>query len=229
MADKIKNYYSNIKKKQTQIKTDENFKNHLILPSSMILAIGSTGSGKTNALMSFIERSSGTFYKILIFSGSTTDEPLYERLKKQGGDSVELYSDIVEFPDLKTFEEDKDHKKLIIFDDFINISSKEMTKIKEYFVAGRKFGFTCFAMAQNYKEVPKTIVRNINYFIIFKLNDNISINNIIRNHNIDGIDKDAFKDMYLSATEKPLNFFMLDLKNPNKQYRYRQNFLNLII
>ena len=47
-----------------------------------------------------------------------------------------------------------------------------MKKIKEYFTAGRKFGFTCWAMAQNYREVPKTIARNINYFILFKLNDN---------------------------------------------------------
>jgi hypothetical protein len=35
-------------------------------------------------------------------------------------------------------------------------------------------------------------------------------NNIVRNHNIDGIDKDDFKKMYIDATSEPRNFFMLD-------------------
>ena len=103
-----------------------------------------------------------------------------------------------------------------------------MRKIKEYLVAGRKFNFTVFCMAQNYKEVPKTITRNINYFIIFRLNDNISINNIIRNHNIDNIDKEEFKNAYVNATDQPMNFYLLDLKNRNKNCIYTQNFLNFI-
>ena len=120
--DKIKNYYSTVSKKDLiEYKPDINFKNHLILPSSMILAIGGTGSGKTNALLSFIERSSGTFYKILIFSGSTTDEPLYQMLKNKNPDGVELYSDIKDMPDLTEFENDKQHQKLIIFDREIHL------------------------------------------------------------------------------------------------------------
>ena len=51
-------------------------------------------------------------------------------------------------------------------------------------------------MAQNYTSVPKIITRNINYLIIFKLNDNVSINTIIKNHNIIGLEPDIFKKMY---------------------------------
>ena len=47
---------------------------------------------------------------------------------------------------------------------------------------------------------------------MFRLNDNISVNNIIRNHNTDNVDKDTFKKLYLDATSEPLNFFMLDLR-----------------
>ena len=70
----------------------------------------------------------------------------------------------------------KKNPKLIIFDDFINVENKKLKKIYNYLISGRKFGFTCWLMAQNYSSVPKVIVRNINYFILFKLNDNISLN-----------------------------------------------------
>ena len=39
-------------------------------------------------------------------------------------------------------------------------------------------------ISQEYRSVPKIITRNINYFILNKINDAISIDNIIRNHNM---------------------------------------------
>jgi geranylgeranyl pyrophosphate synthase len=60
-----------------------------------------------------------------------------------------------------------------------------MKKLNEYLTAGRKFGFTVWCMAQNYTSIPKVITRNLQYIILFKLNDNVSINNIIKNHNTD--------------------------------------------
>ena len=63
--------------------------------NSMILAIGGTGTGKTNALLNYINRSSGEFHKIIVFSASTTDEPLYNLLEENG---VTLYNDIDELP-----------------------------------------------------------------------------------------------------------------------------------
>ena len=102
-----------------------------------------------------------------------------------------------------------------------------MNKINEYLTAGRKFGFTVFLLAQNYVSVPKIITRNINYFIIFKLNDNVSINNIIKNHNVDDVDKDKFKDAYKYSTAEKLNFFMIDLKGP-KEKRLRHNFTDFL-
>ena len=116
---------------------------------------------------------------------------------------------------------------MIIFDDFINLKAKDLIKIQEYLTAGRKFGFTVFLLAQNYVSVPKTITRNINYFIIFKLNDNVSINNIIKNHNVDTIDKDKFKKAYLDSTAERLNFFLIDLKGP-KEKHLRHNFTGFL-
>jgi hypothetical protein len=107
------------------------------------------------------------------------------------------------------------------------LKTPDLIKINEFLTAGRKKQFTCFCMAQNYVSVPKTITRNCNYFILFKLNDNNTINNIIRNHNIENIDKEKFKNMYVEATKEPLNFFMVDLKGDGLS-RFRRNFSDFI-
>ena len=227
MSDKVKNYYELLPKEfKRETKLDKNFKNHLIQPNSMICAIGGTNSGKTNALMDFLSRKNEAFYDILIFSGSTTDEPLYNMLQSKIPE-LRMFKDIEEFPSLSEFDnEDKDQEKLVIFDDFIDLKPKEMQKINEYLKSARKFGITVWLMSQNYTSIPKKIVRNIHYYIMFRLNDNVSINTIVRNHNVNGIPKDKFKEHYLKATENPLQFFMIDLKNPKTHLR--QNFLNIL-
>ena len=110
--DKINNWYKLTKQsKQKQLK-DLNFNKHYILPQSHVLCIGGTGSGKTTALLDFIKRSEGKFYQIIIFSGSTTEEPLYQLLKDKIPE-VEMYNDINELPALKSFENtDKSQEKL---------------------------------------------------------------------------------------------------------------------
>jgi DNA helicase HerA-like ATPase len=219
MSDKIINFYEKLNIKGSKL--PKNWNKHHIMHNSMILALGGTGTGKTNALLNYIKRSSGEFVDIIIFSASTTDEPLYNLLEENG---VTLYNDIDELPELSEFEDDKDQKKLIIFDDFINIDKKKLKKINRYLISGRKFGFSVFLMAQNYSSVDKQIVRQIQYFIIFKINDNISLNNIIRNHNIADIDPIVIKSACNLCTQTPPDFFMIDLKTINKKERFRKNF-----
>jgi hypothetical protein len=50
-------------------------------------------------------------------------------------------------------------------------------------------------MAQEYTSIPKVITRNIDYFILNKINDAISVNRIIKNHNLYGVDKDVLKKL----------------------------------
>jgi hypothetical protein len=226
--EKIINWYEKLKDQlPNQTKLDKNFNKHHILPNSMILAIGGTGTGKTNALMSFLAYKNESFYKIILYTGSTGEEPLYQYLQKKIPE-LEIYNNIKDVPSLMEFDDDeKDKEKLIIFDDFINLKAKDLIKIQEYLTAGRKFGFTVFLLAQNYVSVPKTITRNINYFIIFKLNDTVSINNIIKNHNLDDVDPKTFKDLYKYSTAERLNFFLIDLKGP-KEKRLRHNFTEFL-
>ena len=224
--DTVKNWYEKLptKLKQTS-KVDTNFKKHGIQPRSMIVCIGGTGSGKTNSLLELLSRKNDAFYEIIVFTGSTADEPIYNLLEQKCG--AEVYSDIDELPELKSFEDDKQREKLIVFDDFINLPTKKMKKINEYLTSGRKFGFSCFVMAQNYTSVSKVVTRNAHYFILFKLNDNRTIDCILRNHNIEGVDSEEFKEMYRKATAEPRNFFLIDLKTTTGG-KLRHNFLNFL-
>ena len=68
---------------------------------------------------------------------------------------------------------------------------------------------------------PKTITRNIHYFFIFKMNDTKTIENVLKNHNIDNVPKDVFKAMYQDAVSEKPNFFMVDIKGGS----LRKNFI----
>ena len=227
MTDKLVNFYKVANNgKEKKIKFDKDYKKHYIQPNSMIMSIGGTGSGKSNSLVNLLDRKRN-WSQIHIFSGSTTDEPLLKFLDDKI-DGVEFYDKIEDVPDLKEFDnDDKECEKLIVFDDFVDLNKKEMTKINEYVKSGRKFGFTCFVMAQNYTSVPKVVTRNAHYFILFKLNDNRTIDCILRNHNIEGVDAEEFKAMYRRATAEPRNFFLIDLKTTTGG-KLRHNFLNFL-
>ena len=224
MSKEIINFYEKLNIKGNKL--PKNYSKHKILHTSMILALGGTGTGKTNSLLNYISRSSGEFSEVIVCSFSTTDEPLYNLLEEHG---VTLYNNIDEVPDLEEYDdEDKKKPKLIVFDDFINLPKSQMKPINDFLISGRKFGFTVWLMAQDYASVPKVIVRNINYFILFKINDNISLNNIIRNHNIADVDSAIIKSACNVCTNTPPNFFLIDLKTGNLKERFRMNFLNFL-
>ena len=144
----IINWYDKIGANDKKKKLPKKWKNHHIHHNSMILCVGPTGSGKTNSLMDYIARSNGEFYKIIINSFNTTDEPLYNHLKDKS-DRIEFYDNIEEMPDLAEFEDDKDKPKLLVIDDFINLTKKEQKKIFNYIISGRKFGFSVWLMAHS--------------------------------------------------------------------------------
>ncbi len=220
------NFYDKLSKEdKSETKLDKHFKNHYILPNSMIGIIGGTGSGKSNALLNLISKQSNKYFDIIIFNPVSVDEPLLKLLQKKMP-ALQLISNIEELPSLSEFVGDSEHEKLIVFDDVINMSTKDFKKIREYFTGGRKLGFTVVIMAQNYVSIPKTIVRNCQYFFIFKLNDNTTINNIIRNHNIYNVEKETFRKLYDDATSEPLNFFLVDLKTKEKSKHLRKNFID---
>jgi hypothetical protein len=220
----INNWYSKVdKKNKDEGKICKHYKNHFILPNSRIAMIGGSGSGKTNALIELLHRAPETFYDIVIFT-SNPDEPLLKQLKDQIPET-QIITDILQIP---TPSGKASEQKLIVFDDFITLKPKQMKIVEQWAISARKHGWSSIFMMQNYTSCPKTIIRQIEYFILYKLNDMFSINTIIKNHNVDGIPKDVIINAYIGSTSSKGNFFMLDLKNEDKKYRFRQNFTGLL-
>ena len=228
MSNEIKDWYSIINKKNKEeiIKPDANFDKHYILPCSMICMIGGTGSGKSTVLCDFLlDRKNKAFFEIIIFNPVNLDEPIYNFLYNLCPD-IQMIDEIEMLPDLKGMETNKKQEKLLVVDDFIALPPKSMKKIEKYLISSRKYGFSVILLSQNYVSIPKVITRNISYFIIIKLNDNYTINNIIRNHNIYNIDKDYIMKCYLEATKEKKNFFLFDCNiNSTKDKFIRHNFL----
>jgi len=223
----IVNFYSLLPKSKE--KKTVGFNNHFIEKNSRILMIGASGTGKSNALLNFIERSSGEFHKIIICSFSTTDEPLYNFLHQKIPD-VELINKIEDVPKVQDFDDiEKNKPKLIVFDDFVGLSTKQMKILIDYAISSRKFGFTTVFISQNYTSVPKVISRNCNYIFVFKINDKVSIKRIISNHSLSGlITPERIEQLYYYCVGQPLGFLLIDLKTLDEKKRFRCGFLQFL-
>ena len=227
--DKINNWYDVSSKEghSEKLKVDKNYTKHYIKPCSMVSIVGSTGSGKSTALLEFLNRKNSSFYEIILFTGSTVDEPLYNMLKSKI-DGIELIDNVDDLPELTDFNDtNKQLEKLAIFDDIINLPKKELLKIQKWFNSARKYGFTCVCMIQNYTDEPIQMRRNTMYWLLFKLNDITTVNNILKKHNTNGDKIENVKKLYFEATREPKNFFMIDLTS-NDKLRYRHNFTDFM-
>ena len=65
------------------------------------------------ALMTFLSLKNESFYEIILYTGSTSEEPLYDYLKKKNPE-MKIYTDIAEVPPLVDFETSKTKEKLIM-------------------------------------------------------------------------------------------------------------------
>ncbi|EGZ06629.1 hypothetical protein PHYSODRAFT_319473 [Phytophthora sojae] len=134
---------------------------HFELPFRMCVASPS-GSGKSITVLYIIALLSKCFTKILISTKS--NELLYDHLKDTI-DNVEIFENGV-VPAMSEY--DSETSKLIIFDDLVLEPKKTQAQIGQYFIRGRKAGFSMIYISQSYFGIPKTIRINSQYVILGK-------------------------------------------------------------
>ena len=184
---------------------------------SRIGVIGSSSSGKTNWLISYLARANDTFGFIHIVC--KMKEPLYEFLEKKiGAKYIKFYTNLSELPTPNDIPH-KDKQQLIIFDDQVNEKNQQL--ISEYFVRGRKvgLGLSLIYISQDFHKIPTIIRRQFNFLILLKLSSNRDLNAVLRDFSYDK----GVRDMYKEATRERFNFFKIDIDNPNDNKRFSHN------
>lgn len=188
------------------------------LPFRMIIC-GSSGSGKTQTLMSLIYNMPDTFENIFIAT-KNKDEPLYnyveEKLGKKGLKIYEIDKDGL--PDLDKL--DKTQQTLIVMDDLVG--EKNQKPMEQYFLRARKKNASLVYITQSYYAVPKMIRNNMTYLIIKQISSMKNLTMIAREFDL-GLSKDTLTRMYKDATADKQNFLMMDLEGDPKD-KFRKGF-----
>ena len=139
---------------------------------------------------------------------------------------IDFLETIYGFEHLEDMNDDeKESEKLIVFDDFINLPKKELKQIQKFFNSGRKYGYTVMALMQNITDAPIQLRRNIQIWILFKLNDINTIRNILKTTNNNDTDFKLIKQAYIISTQKKGDFFKINLLSGDDT-RFSHNFLD---
>ena len=184
-----------------------------------MIICGSSGSGKTQTLMSLIYNMPDTFENIFIAT-KNKDEPLYnyveEKLGKKGLKIYEIDKDGL--PDLDKL--DKTQQTLIVMDDLVG--EKNQKPMEQYFLRARKKNASLVYITQSYYAVPKMIRNNMTYLIIKQISSMKNLTMIAREFDL-GLSKDTLTRMYKDATADKQNFLMMDLEGDPKD-KFRKGF-----
>ena len=216
----IVNWYEKIPKKYLPKQHNPYYEiHHIKLPFRMLIT-GSSGSGKTQTLLSLLHNMPKTFEKIIITT-KNKDEPLYnwldEKFEKEGGFEIrEIDKDGL--PDLDKF--DKECNNLLVMDDLVG--EKNQKPMEAYFLRARKKGCSLVYITQSYYAVPRMIRSNLTYLIIKQVSSMRNLTMIMREYDL-GIDRTQLIDMYKDATKEKAGFLMIDLEGDEGK-KFRKNF-----
>ena len=222
----LKNLYdSKAVQKHCKKKKNPSFENTQIELNSRTIIDGGSGTGKTHVLTHYIVNSPGTFGRIVICSKGIA-EPLYDMLKERLFGKIQFYSldDLPTLTDLDKQKDDADQETLLVFDDIVNdASGKNKVKLADYFIAGRKLGYTQFFISQSYYSIPKIIRQNSNYLILLKLSGDKDLKLILSDYGL-GVDRDELVSMYRLATKAKFQCFKINVDATDENKKFSRGF-----
>ena len=195
-----------------------------------ILIIGSSGSGKTNALLNLINNQPD-IDKIYLYAKDPYEKKnqyLINKREEVGLDHtfIEYSNDMRDvYKNIEDYNLGRERKILIVFDDMIAdmINNKKLNPIvTELFIRGRKLNISIVFITQSYFKVPKDVRLNSTNFFIMKILNKRELQQIALNHSSD-IDCKDFMKIYKECTKEPYSFLVNDTTlqsdNPLK-FRY---------
>lgn len=227
MSKLVNLYESSAVKKYIKTKNSPAYDATKINYRDRVLICGGSGTGKTHALVNYLLLSPNCYSKIIVVS-KNIEEPLYEFLKNKLKGQIVFY-ELNKFPSMnqlaKEHKEDDNDELLIIYDDIVNDIAKGNNIIENYFIAGRKLGFTQFILTQSYFKTPKTIRLQLTHLILLKLSSNSDLTCVLRDFAL-GIDKKELSLLYKEATKEKFNFLFIDINATDTNKKFSHNFNN---
>ena len=203
-----------------------------------ILIIGGSGSGKTNALLNFINNQPDTD-KIYLYAKDSYEakyQYLINKHEKVGLNHFDDHKAFIEYSNdmedvhknINDYNPRKKRKVLIVFEDMIAdmINNKKLDSIvTELFIRGRKLNISIVFVMQSYFKVPKDVRLNSTRFFIMKIPNKRELQQIALNHSSD-IDFKDFMKIYKKYTKQPYSFLVNDTTLPSDDpLRFRKNLL----
>lgn len=198
---------------------------HLLPDSLRGIICGSSGSGKTNVMLSLLFDHDGLKFENVYLYSKSLYQPKYELLKTilDKAKEVGYYAykdndDIIDPADIKP-------NSVCIFDD---ISLDKQDKIRAFFSMGRHKNADCFYLCQSYARIPKHLIRdNASCLIIFK-QDELNLRHIYDDHVTTDMSLQTFRNMCEKCWEDKYGFLVIMKEMDLKEGRYRKGFDNYI-
>ena len=194
----------------------------LKVPFRMII-LGSTGSGKTNALMNLIHQCQNTFHKIIIITAA--EEQFYTHLQNEFTSDLVTVKYSLDY--MRTFNESHFFgQTLCIFDDQINV--KDQRCIEELFIRGRKKNVSLVYLSQSFFKISKIIRLQTQYVLIVKSSSDRDLKLVMSDYSL-GTTKEQMVAMYDRICNQNVfgDFLMIDLNAPQSR-TFRHNFDKII-
>lgn len=196
-----------------------------LLPNNIrALIVGSSNSGKTNAMISLIFDPNGLKFENIYIYSKSLFQPKYEFLKK----AVESVKGIGYFEysnndDVIAPEEARENS-IFIFDD---VACEKQNRIRDYFCMGRHKNIDSFYLCQTYTRIPKHLIRdNANFICIFK-QDEMNLRHIFNDHVYGDMTFEDFKKICFECWKDKYSFVCID--KDSDYGRYRKGFDHFII
>ncbi len=225
-------FYGKVPKELKRVReTYPAFKDIQIELPARILIDGASGSGKTDTLIELIKRI-GVFHRYYLYLRNDRQE-LYDYLKGElqgvaddsGVPLDELLRVKNDLTDVIPPEKlDPEYNNLVVFDDMLTESAKNMKNVVEYFTKSRPYNCTCVWITQNYYSTDKKIRGSADYIILKKLNGERDIRTILQEYGCKGLEDQIIPIYKACVAKSKAYFFLIDTVNSNPDYRFRCNY-----
>jgi hypothetical protein len=194
-----------------------------MLPDTVrAIFVGSSGSGKTNAVFNLLFSKHGLRFKNVYVFCKSLQQKKYRLLENvmKGLPGIGYFTctdnNAVMHPN------DALPHSVMVFDD---VSLEKQDNVKKYFCFGRHNTVDCIYIGQSYASIGKHMVRdNANVIVLFK-QDDLNLKHIYADHVSGDLSFETFKELCYHVWDSDKHaFVMIDKENPLNKGRYRKNF-----